>query len=504
MIKQTNRYRRKREHKQSIRRQMPAIFIVLMVGTLLACWFINNSFLESYYVANKENTLENALVKIDECIKNDTNTDEFNIILQQICSKGNISIYAMDVDGNVVMSSTNEVDNKLLQRRLWGYVFGVDDHKNDKVLQKEDKYTMLKTSDRTMKMGYVEMFGVFSNGDWFIMRTPLESIRESVAISNRFLVYIGFAAILISAVVIWLISKRITDPILELADISERMTHLDFDVKYKSGGTNEIGVLGTHFNQLSETLERTISELKTANNELQKDIEQKEQIDEMRKEFLSNVSHELKTPIALIQGYAEGLKEGINEDEESRDFYCEVIMDEASKMNQMVKKLLTLNQLEFGNDTVSMERFDITSMIRGIIQSTSILAEQKEVKILFAQEEPVYVWADEFKTEEVFTNYLSNALNHVDGDRVIEVKLDCREKDVRISVFNTGKPIPKEDIDHIWTKFYKVDKARTRAYGGSGIGLSIVKAIMESFHKECGVINYDNGVEFWFELDYKI
>ena len=117
-------------------------------------------------------------------------------------------------------------------------------------------------------------------------------------------------------------------------------------------------------------------------------MRKKEQIDEMRKEFLSNVSHELKTPIALIQGYAEGLQECINDDPESREFYCDVIIDEAGKMNNMVKKLLTLNQLEFGNDKVSMERFDLTEVIRGVVQSAQLLAGQKEAELTFSQDTP--------------------------------------------------------------------------------------------------------------------
>ena len=170
---------------------------------------------------------------------------------------------------------------------------------------------------------------------------------------------------------------------------------------YTSGGEDEIGELGHNFNQMSDKLERAISELKSANARLQKDIEEKTQIDEMRQEFLSDVSHELKTPIALIQGYAEGLKENISDDAESRDFYCDVIIDESAKMNALVKKLLNLNQLEFGNDQLSMERFDLAELIRGVIQSSHILIEQKEAKILFQQQEPVYVWGDEFKIEEV-------------------------------------------------------------------------------------------------------
>ena len=190
----------------------------------------------------------------------------------------------------------------------------------------------------------------------------------------------------------------------------------------------------------------------------------------------------------------------INDDEESRDFYCEVIMDEADKMNQMVKKLLTLNQLEFGNDTLTMERFDLTELVKGVVTSSGILLKQKDITVTYP-EESVYVWADEFKVEEVMTNYLSNAINHADFEKHIEVTYEKKEDSVRVCVFNTGNPIPEEDLPNIWDKFYKVDKARTREYGGSGIGLSIVKAIMESHHRECGAKNRENGVEFWFELD---
>lgn len=216
---------------------------------------------------------------------------------------------------------------------------------------------------------------------------------------------------------------------------------------------------------------------------------------------MANVSHELKTPIALIQGYAEGLKEAVNDDEESREYYCDVIMDEANKMNSMVKRLLTLNQLESGNDVVTMERFDIASLISTYLQSVSILAKQNDIRIVYTQKEPVYVWADEFKTEEVFMNYFSNALNHCAGEKVIEIKIVRESKKARICVFNTGEPIPEDCIEHVWEKFYKVDKARTREYGGSGVGLSIVKAIMDSMNQKYGVENFADGVMFWFELE---
>ena len=176
-------------------------------------------------------------------------------------------------------------------------------------------------------------------------------------------------------------------------------------------------------------------------------------------------------------------------------------MDEADKMNQMVKKLLTLNQLEFGNEMITMERFDLTELLSGVVNSSGILLNQNGIQLDFDSSQPMYVWADEFKIEEVITNYLSNAIHHAEFEKKIAIYYTQKEDCVRVSVFNTGKPIPEADLESVWIKFYKVDKARTREYGGGGIGLSIVKAIMESHHRDCGVINHENGVEFWFELD---
>lgn len=335
------------------------------------------------------------------------------------------------------------------------------------------------------------------------VRYNLKSIEESSDIANTFLFYIGLIVMMIGTLAMFFITKQFTHPILKLSGIAKKMTDLDFNAKYDENAKDEIGELGRSINSLSDKLQTTISELKQANNELKTDIQQKIEIDEMRKEFLSNVSHELKTPISLIQGYAEGLKEVIHDDEESRDYYCEVIMDEASKMNQMVKRLLSLNELEFGSNQVNFGHFDITALIRSVLNSTDILFKQKEVQLYFNQIEPIYVWADEYLIEQVVMNYVSNALNHVKGENVIEIKLIPGNENVRVAVINSGEPIPEEELQKLWIKFYKVDKARTREYGGNGIGLSLVKAIMNSHNRECGVNNLPDGVEFWFELDTK-
>ena len=487
--------------KHSLTRQITSIVSILVAGAILLCWVLNTTLLPRYYMHNKKHVLMENYETISNASEQDKlESDEFTVTFDNLCSNGNIMTLILQPDGKVLRSSVNDLD--ALRGELWNVLLHTDDME---VLYSNDQYQLLRKNDTRLDSEYLVLVGVLENGDMILMRTAVESIRESAAISNRFLLFVGAAAIVSSLLVAFFTTRHITKPLQQLTDISKRMVDLDFNAKYESNRSNsyEVEELGNHINRLSENLERTISELKTANVELQDDIEKKIQIDEMRKEFLSNVSHELKTPLALIQGYAEGLQECINDDAESREFYCDVIIDEADKMNRMVKKLLTLNQLEFGNDQVVMERFDMTELVRGVANSTKILMEQKGIRLELDNLEEAWVWGDEFKVEEVITNYMSNAINHADCGKVIRVFYTRFEDKLRVSVFNTGQPIPEDDIDKIWVKFYKVDKARTREYGGSGIGLSIVKAIMDSFHQQCGVINHEDGVEFWMELSTK-
>lgn len=439
--------------------------------------------------------------ELQEAVKKGTiSNDEVQDELHVLCEKNNISYIVLDMDNEKLI--TNVHDTNMLKQQLSGYLLN-QAQKGGKVLDSTDNYQLMRSQDPWNQSEYIEMWGQLDDNVNFLIRSPVESIRESVALSNRFLIYVGMGTLIICIGLVWYFSRRITKPIQELAELSDHMANLDFEAKYTSGGNNEIGELGDNFNRMSQKLEKAISELKQANNSLQQDIEQKEKIEQMRTEFMGNVSHELKTPIALIQGYAEGLKEGVNDDPESRDFYCDVIMDEAGKMNRMVKNLMTLNQLEFGNDKVEFERFNLTELIGGVLQSMDILSQQKDVKLIFREKNPVYVWGDEFKIEQVVRNYVSNAYNHVNEEKIIEVKILREDGLAKVTVFNTGKPIPEEDVPRIWDKFFKVDKAHTREYGGNGIGLSIVKAIMESMHQQYGVKNYDNGVEFWFTLDVR-
>lgn len=486
--------------KKSIKKQLAAVFICLIALIMGLIFIANNNFLEHYYTSRKTIEMQEMYQLIDKSLREGTieDRDVQNSIWRKI-QRNNIFVMVMNEKHEIVLETMQEQYGSMYLQ-LMGYIFGKN---KGKPVVTEEKYNIYKAERPDNSGGYLEMYGIISDNYLFLMQSPLASIQDSARIANRFLIYVGCLAIVAGALFVWFFSRRITNPILELAELSQRMANLDFDARYTSGGSDEIGILGENFNLMSKRLEETISELKSANNQLQKDIEQKEKIENMRNEFLGNVSHELKTPIALIQGYAEGLKEGVSDDPESREFYCDVIMDEADKMNKMVRNLLVLNQLEFGSEELDVQRFDVVRLIRGVLASCEILLQQAEVTVEFIADEEVCVWADEFKAEQVIRNYLTNAIHHAEFEKRIEIRVIPKGDTVRVTVFNSGKPIPEEDLKKLWDKFYKVDKAHTREYGGNGIGLSIVKAIMESFHQEYGVKNYDNGVEFWFELDSK-
>ena len=506
-----NRERAAGRTRYSIRIQFTLIFFFLMLGAIGLCWIINSTFLERYYIREKKKALTEIYTEVNAAaVSNSIDSDEFDDVVGRAEGIENISLIVMDSGSTTVKLHAS--DSSAMGQRMWDNLFGETPDLDDKdtvrsryyvvrELASNDSYRISIIYDSRSELKSMELFGVLDDGSFCLLRTALESIHNSSAIANRFMGYIGIVISLAGALFALFLAGRLTRPIRELTEISARMKKLDFSAKYNGKSRTEIAELGDNINELSEILEKTISELKTANNELREDIERKEKAEEMRQEFLSGVTHELKTPLALIRGYAEGLSEGIADDPESTRFYTEVIVDEADKMNRIVEKLLSLNQLEFGKVQFSMVRFDIVGFIGGCLQNAGMLAEKKGISVNVEQRPPLFVWADEFWTEEVFINYFSNAVNHCEGEKVIDIHFEEKQNCVRVYVFNTGSPIPDESVPHLWEKFYKVDKARTRQYGGSGVGLSIVKAIMDQMHQEYGVINYDNGVSFWFELE---
>jgi len=499
----------------SLRVKITLIILLLISILLLSIGILNNFGLTWYYQNEKVSEIHEAYLKLDNEVKklsedgqtvigesedseSVVNERVSNIILDY-SNKHNITIALVDSMTNKAIYSSQREGDMFLDRIQEGFIGNKNIKKKD-ILYKSDNYTII-LHNTPQNSSFIEGFGYCSDNQTIvIMSTPVAGLKESVNISNKFLIYVAIIGFIITVIITFLITKMITSPILQLAEISNKMGKLDFTARYEGKRSDEIQTLGQNMNYMSDRLKKAISKLQEANEVLKEDIKRKEAIDEMRKDFISNVSHELKTPIALIQGYAEGLNEGLCEDEESRKYYTEVIMDESEKMNKMVKQLLTLSSLESGNSILHKENFNMTSLTEGVLSSISILIGEKNVKVDFDTSRDVFLYADEFKIEEVVTNYISNAIHHVNDNGTIKIDVSEDESNVYFSVYNTGNQIPEKDLANVWEKFFKVDKAHSRSYGGSGIGLSIVKAIVEAHGGAVKVVNKSDGVEFGFKI----
>lgn len=495
----------------SLRMKITLIILLIISLLLLSIGILNNFGLRWFYQNEKVSEIKKAYLKIDnevmkigslgqpiidESSKESVINESLKNIIMDYSNKYNITIALVDsLTNKAIYSSAREGDG-LISRIQDGFI----GNQKQNILYSNGNYTII-LHQTMQKTSFIEGFGYCSDNQTIvIMSTPVASLKESVSISNRFLIYMAIIGFIITVILTFIIAKMITNPILELADISNKMGKLDFTAKYAGNRSDEIQTLGQNMNYMSDRLEKAIYELQEANELLKEDIKRKEAIDEMRKDFIANVSHELKTPIALIQGYAEGLNEGLCEDEESRKYYTEVILDESEKMNKMVKQLLTLSSLESGNSILHKENFNLTSLIESVLGSISILIGEKNVNIEFDSDKEIFLNADEFKIEEVVTNYISNSIHHVRDSGEIKINVSDDGENITFSVYNTGNPIPEKDLNNIWEKFFKVDKAHSRAYGGSGIGLSIVKAIVEAHNGTVAVRNILGGVEFSFKI----
>ena len=494
---------------KSVRLKLFFTLCMVITTIVLILVLVNNVVLEKFYLYNKTKVMKHIYQQINESYNNKVDNTKIEESLKTLAIKNNLDIVIKSNENIVLLETDNYRMNENGELKFFSEI-----NENGEVIKKLYKENKLKINlikEENTSVNFIIVSAELDNGYDLYMATPTADLQESARISNNVLIAIGSAVIIISGIIASFVSRKFTAPILELNSIAKKMSNLDFTQKYQIDDTDdEINNLGKSINIMSDKLEKTIQQLTVNNSELEKDIERKSKIDEMRKQFISDVSHELKTPIALIQGYAEGLVENVNADEESREFYANVILDEANKMDRLVKQLLELMKLEYGKREFNNENFDIVELINEVIKKCNVMLEENQVDISFdSNSEAVIANADTFYVEQILTNYLTNAVKYSkekDGERKIEINIssDDENKKIRIGVFNTGDNIDDSEMQRIWGRFYKIDSSRNREKGGTGIGLAFVKAIMNNYKNKYGAINRPNGIEFFFELNMEI
>ena len=472
---------------KSIRNKLFASLCIIVLLIISILILLNNFVLGKYYLYNKKNNLKIAYNVINEMYNNSENSEDMiEAELDRISIKNDFDILIKDEYNQSTYISSKDFFSGLIQMNM---LTSKNNFDKDNILEKNEKYTISEIKDDNINIKYIIFMANLDNGNRIFIRMPMESIEESVKISNKFLYIIAVFVIIFGGIVLSIVSTRFSEPIEELEDIAKKMANLDFSKKYRlSENNDEFDNLGKSINKMSDKLENTIKQLRSTNLELEKDIEEKSKIDEMRKSFISDVSHELKTPIALIQGYSEGLIENVNSDEESRKFYAEVILDEAEKMDKLVKQLLELMKLEYGKNSFNNANFDIVELEKEIVRKSEVMIQKENIEVVFDDSKKIDVYADEFYIDQVITNYITNAIKYCDvinNAKKIKITNSIIDDKVRIN------------------RFYKIDESRNRDNGGTGIGLSLVKAIMNNYGNEFGAKNVDDGIEFYFDLDLK-
>ena len=488
---------------KSVRVKLFLSLCVVIILTILFLIIINNIVLETFYIYNKKDYVKNLYEQINEKYNDKIPKEEIEDFIKLEASKNNLDVLIKNYETNEIITNNKSRVESL--KKIKTFIELNDNNRLGQTLYKSKNAIIKKAKDTSNNLNYIFLIANLDNNSEIYIRTPISAIKESLKISNQVLILVGGISVIVSAIIASIVSRRFSNPILELNNIARKMSKLDFTQKFiPSKSNDELDELGNSINMMSDRLEETINELKQNNDELERGIKEKSKIDEMRTQFISDVSHELKTPIALIQGYAEGLIENVNTDDESRKFYAEVILDEADKMDKLVKQLLNLMKLEYGKREFNNTKFDIVSLIKEVLRKCEVMIKEQNITVELKNENPIYVFADDFYIEQVVTNYVTNAIKYsreVNGKKIIIVTItEERNNFVRISVYNTGENFSDDVMKKIWGRFYKLDSSRNRANGGTGIGLSLVRAIMNNYENKYGVQNRVDGVEFYFEL----
>lgn len=473
-----------------------ASIIIVFAGAVM---LLNMTCLTAFYFSHGNNVLKGAVTQMRQNMPEDLgyNTDAF----VDIEEANNIEIVIYKNNGEAVYATPlrefepGTDDPQSLRYRL-EQMMGVD------IVRQEydsstSRFEVQKSRDGLSN--YLAYRAKINDDLWVVVRMNSDILRNSASVANTFMLMTVAMMLVVTVIVSAAIASHLSKPIRQMNSITRAMSRFDFSHKVKVRGKDEIAQLSQSINTLSDNTSQLLSELSEKNARLEKEVERERALEKMRKEFVSNVSHELKTPIAIIQGYAEGLRLNVAADEERRQMYCDIIESESYKMDRLVKQLLELSRLESGQETIHPSEFNLTDLAVETVERIASITDDVKVEKLFDDTVRLAV-AEEMRMGQVLTNYLNNAITHAKGEMRVTVDIEDREDCYRVSVFNTGDTLPEEIMEKVWISFYRADKSRSRENGNSGLGLSIVSNIMKLHGREYGVYNEENGVVFWFDV----
>lgn len=453
----------------NLRNKIWKSLITFSIIILCFLWFFQVLFLNSYYELVKTKDMTKILNKI----KNNYNEEGFIDLLDDITFDKGVCIEI--VDGNENTYSSTSYSRGCINKTTYE-----TNNIKSNFIESGKEYKTYKI--RNIKFKNKTLLGAIKLNDnlYAFVNVSLQPLDSTIKILSSQLMYVTFIVLILSFFISYFISKKISSPISKMTRQAKKMSLGDYNVVFDTN--NDIEEL----NELSKTLN-------TACNTL-------EHTEELRRELMANVSHDLKTPLTMIKAYAEMVRDVTYNDKEKRENNLNIIIDETERLNLLVNDILELSKIQSDVEQLKIEEFDLNIMIKNIISRFNYLTEKNICIFEYKEKENIMVKADKKKIEQVIYNLISNAINYVGKDKKIIIKIE-EKQNVRVEIIDHGKGIDKKDINLIWDKYYKIDKKYKRNNIGTGLGLSIVKNILEKHNFDYGVSSIKNkGTKFYFEI----
>lgn len=457
--------------------------IVLVIVILGIVWLFQTVFLNEFYLNQRVNDLTdngNKLVTLLE--KEDINNIRQSTLedIQYFSQQYNSKIDVIDKDKNIVLSSGT----------MGGPGMRMFSHFDISPVFTGQKISLQSVHPRFGTPVIFIGLPISSNSNVegaLLITTPLAPVKEASKVLQAQLSIITIISIAIATLLAFFLSRIFAKPILDVDQAARRIANGDYSVNLSIKSKDEVGRLGKTINELSMQLGK---------------------VDTLRKEFISNVSHELKTPLSIIKGYTELISDNLSEDERKQNKQnIDIILDETSRLDKMVKDMLLLSQMEAGFNELNISDFDISHLAEEVIKKVSVLTDIHKNKInLINKNKDNTVKGDREKINQVLINLVSNAIYHSHPEGVIEIYFESiNDNEIKISIKDYGEGISEGDIKYVWDRFYKADKSRKRKESGTGLGMSIVKNILEAHKSVYGIQSKaGEGTTVWFFLKREV
>ncbi len=458
----------------SLTYKMWRYFVLFAISIFIILWFMQVIFLQSYYSSMKKNEV----IKLASKVEKEFNSGDSSEYIDNVAYKNVSNIYILDSNGNTIYSSESSISQNVgVPSRP--YKISVSEVIEGINSSPSKKFSYTFKLDKFKSEVFLYGKVIQGTNNYLVMITSIDPIDSTTNVFKSQLIYITIISLLISSIISIFISRNLSKPIKKINETAKKMANGNYNVKFEKSGYLEIDELVDTLNFATEQLEKT---------------------DNIRKELIANVSHDLRTPLTMIKAYSEMIRDLSGENKEKRETHLQVIIDETDRLTRLVNDMMDLSKIESGATTLNKEIIDLGEIVKNIVKGLDM--ENDNCKFILNIQNDLNVNADKTKIEQVIYNLISNAINHSLDNKIIEVNVKSVQKKVKVEVIDNGPGISKEDLQHIWDRYYKSDKTYKRASSGTGLGLSIVKNILEKHEANYGVESQlEKGSNFWFEIE---